>query len=496
MTVQSTDTTVDLPHGMFIHGEWRTPEGSVWIDVLDPSTELAIGAVPSAGHADVEDACASAADGFRVWRHLSSWERSARLRAMSAIIRRDEDALARIITLEQGKPLSQSLGEVRASADQFDWCADEARRVYGRIVPAQNPSDRIFVTREPIGPVVAFAPWNFPMLLPGRKVSAALAAGCSVILVAPIESPYSSLMLARAGDEAGLPPGTLNVLTGDPAALAPGLIDSPHVRKVTITSSVPVGMATMARAAASVKPVTLELGGHAPVVVLPGRRVKDAARTCALGKFRNAGQVCISASRFIVSDRAVDEFVETFANATRTLRLGPGMDPSTDVGPLSSDRRRQAIDDLVQDAVGLGAELIAGGRRPAQFNAGFYYEPTILIGVQPHMRVLTEETFGPIAPVQAFGDVDEAITLANSTAFGLAGFVFTDDLEAGLRVAERLDVGMVGINNLTVAIAEAPFGGVKASGFGREGGTEGVEEFLVTKYINARMDEPESLVRP
>lgn len=495
MTSQPQTAGLDLPRGMYIDGTWRTPEGCAWIDVLDPSNEQVIGSVPAARQSEVEEACESAADGFRAWRQLSSWERSGLLRTIATIIRRDEEALARIITLEQGKPLAQALGEVRASADQFDWCADEARRVYGRIVPAQNPSDRIFVTREPIGPVVAFAPWNFPMLLPGRKVSAALAAGCSVILVAPIESPFSSLMLARAAEEAGLPTGAFTVLTGDPADLASPLIDSQHVRKVTITSSVPVGIATMARAAASVKPVTLELGGHAPVVVLPGRNVTSAARTCALGKFRNSGQVCISASRFIVSEHAMDEFVETFTETTQALRLGPGLEASTDVGPLSSERRRQAIDDLVQDAVGLGAELVAGGRRPAQFSAGYYYEPTILVGVQPQMRVLTEETFGPIAPVQTFADVDEAITLANSTPFGLAGFVFTDDLEAGLRIAERLDVGMVGINNLTVAIAEAPFGGVKASGFGREGGSEGIDEFLVTKYINARMDEPETLVR-
>ncbi len=465
---------------MLIDGQWVGAAES--IAVVDPSTEEVIAQVAAAGAEQVGAALASARTGFDTWRARSAWERSAVLRDMATRIRAAEADLAAIITAEQGKPSAQALGEVRATADQFDWCADEARRVYGRIVPAQNPSDRIHVYLEPIGPVLAFAPWNFPMLLPGRKIAAALAAGCSVLVVAPVEAPLSSLALGRIGLQAGLPAGALNVLTGDPARLAGPLIDSPVVRKVSVTSSVPVGVQTMARAAQSVKPVTLELGGHAPVIVLPGSGVGAAARVCALGKFRNGGQVCISASRFIVA-----EFVAT----TEALVVGPAGDDGVDVGPLGSARRRAAIEELVADATSLGAELVTGGGRPAGLAKGFFYAPTILLGATAEMKVMNEEPFGPIAPVQTFSTIDEALHLANRTPFGLAGFVFSDDLALALRIAERLDVGMVGINNLTIATAEAPFGGVKHSGFGREGGTEGIAEFLTTKYVNARMAEPE-----
>ncbi len=472
---------------MYLAGKWVMETSIPPIEVLDPSTEEVLVTVPAATHADVQHACDIAAEAFTRWRKTPGWERSRILREWANILRRDCEALGGVMTREQGKPLQQAIAEVRASADQFDWNADEARRIYGRVVDPQVSTDRIYVLKEPVGPIAAFAPWNFPMLLGARKVSAALAAGCTVVLIAPIEAPLSSLFMAKAGEEAGLPAGVLSVLTGDPAAMAEGLISAPQIRKVTVTSSLPVGVALMSTAAQYVKPITLELGGHAPVIVLPGRDVCAAARMCALGKFRNAGQVCISASRFIVHDAAADDFVEEFTKTTQALKLGPGMDPETDIGPLGSEKRLNAIQSLVDDALAKGAELLVGGTRSKVLKRGFFYEPTVLVDVRPGMKVLSEEPFGPIAPIQTFSATDEAIEMANSTDFGLAGFIFTDELEIGMGIAERLDVGMVGINNLTIATAEAPFGGVKNSGFGREGGSEGIEEFLVTKYINSRM---------
>lgn len=481
---------------MFLAGKWVMETSNSPINVLDPSSEETLVTVPAATPADVQYACASAAEAFTKWRHTPGWERSRILREWANILRRDCETLGEVMTREQGKPLPQAIAEVRASADQFDWNADEARRIYGRVVDPQVSTDRIFILKEPVGPIAAFAPWNFPMLLGARKVSAALAAGCTVILVAPIEAPLSSLLMAKAGEEAGLPSGMLSVLTGDPAAIAGDLISAPQIRKISVTSSVSVGVAVMATAAQGVKPLTLELGGHAPVIVLPGGDVRAAARACALGKFRNAGQVCISASRFIVHETAVDDFVDEFTKTTLALKLGPGMDPDTDVGPLGSEKRLVAVQGLVDDALAMGAELLVGGTRSKNFKRGFFYEPTVLVGVGPGMRVLSEEPFGPVAPIQSFSTIDEALAMANSTDFGLAGFVFTDELETGLRIAERMDVGMVGINNLTIATAEAPFGGVKKSGFGREGGTEGIEEFLVTRYINARMPVTELWEQP
>lgn len=466
------------------------------VDVLDPSTEEVLLSVPAATHTDVQHACDVAAEAFTRWRETPGWERSRILREWANILRRDSEALGGVMTREQGKPLPQAIAEVRASADQFDWNADEARRIYGRVVDSQVSTDRIFVLREPVGPIAAFAPWNFPMLLSARKVSAALAAGCTAVLVAPIEAPLSSLFMAKAGEEAGLPVGVLSVLTGDPASMAEDLISAPQIRKVTVTGSFPVGVALMSFAAQHVKSITLELGGHAPVIVLPGIDVRAVAKMCALGKFRNAGQVCISASRFIVHDKVVDDFVDEFTKTTQALKVGSGMDPETDVGPLGSEKRLSAIQGLVDDALAKGAKLLVGGTRSKAHERGFFYEPTVLVDVGPGMKVLSEEPFGPIAPIQPFSTIEEALEMANSTDFGLAGFIFTDELEIGLRIAERLDVGMVGINNLTIATAEAPFGGIKNSGFGREGGSEGIEEFLVTRYINSRMPIQKFLRQP
>ncbi len=478
-----------VPAGLFIDGRWRAASDGATITVQDPATESVIAEVPDATDSDVDEALASAARGFAQWRSVGAWERSAVLRRIAAIVRDEVDRYAAVMTAEQGKPLAQSRAEVLSSVDQFDWYADEARRIYGRTVSGHQTDMRISVIREPIGPVAAFAPWNFPSLLPARKIAPALAVGCSVIVMPAIEAPLSALLFAEAGARAGLPDGVLTMLTGEPPRIAQRLIASPIIRKISLTGSVPVGMALNQQAAGLLKSVSMELGGHSPVLVFPDADIEAAARAAALGKYRNAGQVCISASRFLVHNSVVDRFTEAFINQTRQLRLGPGTDPDTDMGPLGSAKRLAAVEALVADAVTKGATLAYGGQRPDEFQAGFFFAPTVLTGVTQDMDVMIEEPFGPIAPITPFADFDTAIELANSTVYGLAGFVYTRDLALAYRASEALEVGMVGVNHLTIATAEAPFGGVKYSGFGREGGTEGVESYTHAKYINMLLPE-------
>lgn len=495
MTTGTPASELSVPEGvlprplMYIGGAWRASRDGATHVVDNPATEDELAAVPLATAADLDDALAAAAAGFARWRKTSAWERSEVLRRMAASIRAQSDRFALVTTLEQGKPLAQARGEVLASADQFDWYADEARRVYGRTVDAHDPRTRIVVRRQPVGPVAAFAPWNFPSLLPARKIAPAIAAGCSVIAVAPIEAPLSTILFAEAAEQAGLPAGVLNVVTGEPPQVSRHLIGSEVIRKVSLTGSVPVGVEILKLAAEGMKDVSMELGGHAPVLVFPDADIGRAAAVAAQGKFRNAGQVCIAASRFLVHSAVAEEFTHAFVEETGRLRLGDGRDPGTDVGPLSTAGRRQAVQDLIDDAVSRGASVRAGGGPAADFQAGYFFSPTVLTGVDAGMRVMREEPFGPIAPITTFTTFDEAIAIANSTPYGLGGFVFTEDLTTAFRASEELEVGMVGVNHLTIATAEAPFGGVKHSGFGREGGAEGIDGYTVTKYLSMLLRE-------
>ena len=480
---------VAVPAGLYIDGEWRAASTGDTFDVIDPATEAVIARVPDASTEDVDAALAAASAGFPTWRHTGAWERSAVLRRMANIIRAEADRFAAVMTAELSKPLAQSRAEVLSAADQFDWYADEARRIYGRTVDGHHTDMRIIVKREPVGPVAAFAPWNFPSLLPARKMAAALAAGCSIIVMPAIEAPLSGLLLAETAQRAGLPAGVLSMLTGTPPRISAQLIDSPVIKKISLTGSVPVGIAMNVQAAKTLKHVSMELGGHAPVIVFPDADIDAAARAAALGKYRNSGQVCIAASRFLVHESVADEFTASFIDQTLTLRVGPGTDPQADMGPLGSAKRLAAIEGLVADAVAKGATVAHGGARIDEFQAGFFFAPTVLTNVTGDMAVMTEEPFGPIAPITTFATFDEAIAAANSTAYGLAGFVYTRDLALAYRASEALETGMVGVNHLTIATAEAPFGGVKYSGFGREGGTEGIEAYTQVKYINMLLPE-------
>jgi len=473
-----------LPSGLLIDGVWRDAADGATIPVVDPATEETLALVASATTGDVDDALAAAHRGWLAWREVDAWTRSAALRRVAAILRDWAPNLAGVLTGEQGKPLAEARGEILATADQFDWYADEARRIYGRTVDGHSRSQRLFVTREAVGPVAAFSAWNFPALLPARKIAPALAAGCSVVVKPAEEAPLTAMLVAQACLDAGVAPSAIGVLTGDPGMISDRLIRSEVIRKVSLTGSVPVGELLLRAAAPGITDAAMELGGHAPVLVFADADVELAAQLCVKAKFRNAGQVCASPSRFYVQAEALDAFTDAFVNETVALTLGDGRDPATDVGPLTSDRRIAAADRLVADAVAKGARVAAGGGRATDHAKGYFYRPTVLVDAGADMDIMTEEPFAPVAPIASFRDVDDAVALANSTPYGLASYVFTSDLRTALLVSERIEAGMVGVNTLLIATAEAPFGGVKKSGFGREGGTEGIEDYTVTKYVN------------
>jgi succinate-semialdehyde dehydrogenase/glutarate-semialdehyde dehydrogenase len=472
---------VEYPElSLLIAGEGRSREGREVIPVLDPATGGILGTLPVADKDDLDEALDGAARAFPIWRGTAPAERSAILRRAADLLRERAHEIGRIQTLEQGKVLSESVSEVYGAADLLDWSAEEGRRTYGRLIPTQ-PGTRSLVVKEPLGPVAAFTPWNFPITIPARKVAAALAAGCSVVLKPAEETPGTAIALAQALVDAGLPSGSLSVVFGDPSFISEYLIGSPVIRKVTFTGSTPVGSRLAQLAAQRVKPATLELGGHAPVLVFNDADVSRAVKMLVRSKFRNAGQICIAPTRFIVQDRVHDEFVEQFVAATGELRVGNGLDPEANMGPLSNDRRPRAIEELVEDAVRIGATVASGGR--AIDGPGYFWEPTVLTHVDPSSRVMIEEPFGPVAPIVAFHDASEGIELANNVAFGLASYAFTSSLSTARTLSESIETGMLGINDIMVMGPETPFGGVKDSGYGSESGTEGVESFMHSKYI-------------
>ncbi|WP_221243189.1 NAD-dependent succinate-semialdehyde dehydrogenase [Conexibacter arvalis] len=467
--------------GLLIDGRWIGASERDRFAVEDPSGGAPVAHLPRATTADLDAALGAAALGFERWRATDAWRRSEVLRGVAAIMRRDVELFALTMTLEQGKPLAESRAETLATADQFDWYADETRRIYGRLLDGRSDGRRLLTRREPIGPIAAFTAWNFPLLLPGRKLAAALAAGCSVVLKPAEEAPLSALRLAQACVEAGLPDGALNVVMGDPAAISAHLIASPTIRKVSLTGSVPVGRTLLHHAAEAVKPSAMELGGHAPVLVFADADPRAVAQAAVAAKFRNAGQVCASPTRFLVEAPIAEAFQEAFVEAASGLTVGPGADPATEVGPLTTRRQLEAVHGLVEDAVGHGATVRLGGA--ALDRPGNFYAPSVLTGVTSEMAIMTTEPFGPVAPIATFDTLDDAIAQANATPFGLASYVFTTSTRTAFLASERLEAGMVGVGTFAIATAEAPFGGVKDSGFGREGGPEGIEDYLVTKYM-------------
>lgn len=473
--------------GLLIEGRWRPASMGATLAVHSPVTEQVIGTVPSAGEADEALALAAAEAAFRPWARTPAWERAVILRRAAEALRARAADWAVLMTRETGKPLAEAWAEIGASADQFEWQAEEAKRIYGQTIPGRHPDERLTVDYAPVGPCLALSAWNFPMLLPARKIATALAAGCSVIARPASEAPGSCFAIGQALIEAGLPEGTLSILTGPPVPMVARLIRAPQIRKVSLTGSVAVGREVLGIAAEDIKKVTMELGGHAPVIVHADADPVAAAQKLAATKFRNCGQVCISPSRFYVHDSIRAPFEEAFATHARSLRVGDGQDPDSVVGPMIRARSVEIALSLIEDARAAGARLLAGGGRPAYLNSGHFLEPTVLADVPETARIMCEEPFAPIAPIAGWEDFDDVIARANGTEFGLAAYVFTPDAARAVMTVEALDVGMIGINETLLATAEAPFGGIKQSGFGREGGSLGILDYLVSKYTRHRL---------
>lgn len=473
--------------GLLIDGAWRPASDGGVIEVLSPATEQLVGAVPSATVADEKAALASVERAFPGWARVPAWERAAILRRAADLMRERIVAISRIMSTETGKPLAEAEGEIRASADQFEWYGEEAKRIYGQTIPGRNADERLSVIYQPVGPCLALTAWNFPMLLPARKIAAGLAAGCTVVLRPASEAPGSAMAIGQALIDAGLPPGCLSILTGPAVPMVGRLIASPVIRKVSLTGSVPVGREILRNAAEGIKKVTMELGGHAPVIIHEDFDPVAAAEKLAATKFRNCGQVCISPSRFYVHRSIAEPFEQAFVAYAGKLVVGDGLKPGVTTGPLIRTRSLAFAEGLVSDAVERGARLLTGGRRPAHLNHGHFLEPTVLADVPDDARIMKEEPFAPVAPIAAFDDFDEVIARANSTEFGLAAYVFTRDSRRAAMTAEALEAGMVGINETLLATAEAPFGGTRQSGFGREGGSLGILDYLVPKYIRHRL---------
>jgi succinate-semialdehyde dehydrogenase/glutarate-semialdehyde dehydrogenase len=470
-------------YGLFIDGRWRQAADAATLAVVDPATEEEIGVIPVATPADLEEALGAAESGFRAWRSVSVNERAACLRRMAEGIRDRVDDIARMVTLEVGKPLAESRAEVLASADQFEWNGEEAKRIYGQTLDGREAGVRFSVRFEPVGVVAAFTPWNFPVLLPARKLAPALAAGCSVVIKPAEEAPGATFALAQIAGEAGLPAGTLDVVTGEPSEISTHLIASPTVRKVTFTGSVSVGKQLMKLAAEGMKKISFELGGHSPVIIFDDADPERAATACARAKYRNAGQVCVSPSRFYVHRSLSGPFREAFVAIASALKVGNGMEPGVEMGPLANRRRLEAARAFVEDARAGGAKVLTGGGAPSGIHRGYFFSPTVLSNLADDARMLSEEPFVPVAPLLAFDDFDEVIERANALPFGLAAYLFTNRLQTADRATEALEAGMVGVNDFALAASEAPFGGIKESGIGREGGTFGIREYLEAKTV-------------
>jgi succinate-semialdehyde dehydrogenase/glutarate-semialdehyde dehydrogenase len=467
---------------LFIDGAWLAAASRDTAPVINPATGAALGRLPLATAADLDLALTAASQGFDVWRRTVPAERSRILRAAAALMRERSEHIATQLTLEEGKPLAESRDEVLRAAEYFEWFAEEARRIDGRVVPANRPGVQQLVKRQAIGPVAAFTPWNFPAITPARKLSAALAAGCSVILKPGEESPATALALARCLDDAGLPKGVLQVVFGVPDLVSAQLIASPVIRKVAFTGSVPVGRLLSERAAAGVKPITLELGGHGPVLVFADADIDAAATGGALNRFRGTGQICISSTRFLIQRGAYHRFAERFVEATRKLVVGDGLAPDTQVGPLANARQVAKMEALVADAIAHGATLLIGGKRIP--GPGFFFEPTVLADVPLDARIMHEEPFGPIAVLRPFDTLADGLAEANRLPYALSAYAFTRDARTALDVGDGLEAGMIGINQYRIIATELPFGGMKESGHGSEGGAEGIAHYLTNKFIS------------
>ncbi len=466
---------------LFIDGAWGKASNGASIDVINPATGGKIGVVAKAGKADLDKALAAADRAFKTWSKVSAFERYGIMRQAATILRSRAEAVGRIMTLEQGKPLAQAKMEAMSGADMIDWFAEEGRRAYGRIIPARADGVQQMVIKAPVGPVAAFTPWNFPINQAVRKISGALATGCTIILKGPEDTPASCAELVRAFAEAGVPAGVINLVFGDPGEISSYLIPHPVIRKVSFTGSTKVGKQLAALAGEHMKRITMELGGHAPALVYDDADLDLAVKNLSMQKYRNAGQICVAPTRILVQQKSYAPFVEKFVGAARAMKVGDGLDPATTMGPLAHLRRVEAMESFVADAVSKGAQLRTGGKRIG--NEGFFFEPTVVTDVPVSAVIMNEEPFGPLAIINSFKDHDEAIEEANRLDYGLAAYAYSGSVKTVARLGQQIESGMVAINHQTLGLPELPFGGIKDSGFGSEGGSEALDAYFNTKVV-------------
>jgi succinate-semialdehyde dehydrogenase / glutarate-semialdehyde dehydrogenase len=464
-----------------IGGAWVQADSGATLDVVNPANGLKIGTVPKSGRAETRRAIEAAETAFQSWKKTSANDRAKLLRKLHDAIMDNQDALAELLTMEQGKSLTESRGEVAISAAYVLWFAEEGRRTYGDVVPSPWADRRILVTKEPVGVIAAITPWNFPSSMLARKIGPALAAGCTTVVKPASQTPYSGLAWGALCEEAGFPKGVVNIVTGSAGEIGDEICANPLVRKITFTGSTEVGKILIAKSASTVKKVSMELGGNAPFIVFDDADVDRAVEGAMVAKYRNSGQTCVCTNRFFVQEGVYDAFVEKLAAASGKLKVGSGLEDGTQQGPLIDEKAVEKVEELIGDATGKGGRVVTGGKRHAL--GGSFFEPTVIADATPQMRFMKEEIFGPVAPVFRFKDEAEAVQLANDTEFGLACYFYTGDLGRAFRVMEGLKYGMVGINEGLITTVEAPFGGVKESGLGKEGGHQGIEDYLDTKYV-------------
>jgi succinate-semialdehyde dehydrogenase/glutarate-semialdehyde dehydrogenase len=466
---------------LYIDGEWRPSRSGRTLAVVNPASGDTIGSLSYAERADLDHALEAAARGFETWKRISAYERSKLMRKAANLLRERVDLVSRLMTMEQGKTLAEAKGEILNGADTIDWFAEEARRTYGRVIPARGEGIYQLVVKEPVGPVAAFTPWNFPINQIVRKLSAALAAGCSIIVKAPEETPASPAELIRAFADAGVPPGAIGLVYGDPAEISSYLIPHPVIRKISFTGSTVVGKQLAALAGAHMKRATMELGGHAPVIVFDDADAAIAAKVMAASKFRNAGQVCISPTRFLVQEGIYESFVEQFVANTKRLKVGDGLEAGINMGALANPRRSKAMEANLEDATKHGGKLKTGGHRIG--SKGNFFEPTVVTELPNDAQAMNVEPFGPMAIINPFKTFDDAVKEANRLPFGLAAYAWTKSAKTANAIAAQVETGMISINHVGLGIPEVPFGGVKDSGYGSEGGSEAIEPYLNPKFV-------------
>jgi len=470
--------------GQFINGKWQQSEKKETYDVINPATEEVIGKASKASPVDVDKALKSAEKGFEVWRKTSPWQRSYIIRKIADLMRQRNENLAKWLAIEVGKPLSEGMVEVGSAADIFEWNAEETKRIYGQTVESRFENTRVHVYYQPVGVVAALVPWNFPIVLASRKISTALAAGCSVICKPDVIAPGCIMEMMNIMNEAGVPPGVVNLLSGDPASISSKLISSDIIKKISITGSTRVGKLILKQAADKVQRVTMELSGHAPFIVFDDVDIQKVTDMAIAAKFRNNGQVCISPSRFYVHESKKDEFTKSFVEKTKKLKIGNGLDKGVQLGPMTTKKRLDELEELVEITKKEGGKVLCGGKRPSGFNKGYFYEPTVFDNIKDNFTIMKLEPFGPLVPITTFKKYDEVIERANKHELGLASYIFTNSMEKAHRTSELMETGVVAVNTPVVAVAEAPFGGIKQTGYGREGGSMGIKDYLNIKYTH------------